>query len=150
MMSLVENIKFQLASVVALFFVMVSWIYIFASHGLEHKIHAIGDDQASLVGFVLNNFAFVSTCMSGSGFSKTNHNKITTVPSFINELSRHVSIHRVISYPLVICIATYLIIGLLGAASFNTSTTSDILATLSASNENKVRISLISERLALT
>jgi hypothetical protein len=60
MMSLVQNIKFQLVSVIALFFVMVCWTYIFISHGLDQSISAIGNDQSSLVGFVLNNFAFVS------------------------------------------------------------------------------------------
>jgi hypothetical protein len=60
MMSLVQNIKFQLASVAILFFVMVSWIAIFAQHGLDLEIPVIGRSQSSLVGFVLNNFAFVS------------------------------------------------------------------------------------------
>ena len=60
MMSLVENIKFQLASVAVLFFVMISWVVIFAQHGLDLKIPAVGGSQSSLVGFVLNNFAFVS------------------------------------------------------------------------------------------
>lgn len=59
MMTLVGNIKFQLASVAALFFVMISWIAIFVKHGLNQSIPAIGDNQSSLVGFVLNNFAFV-------------------------------------------------------------------------------------------
>lgn len=58
-MTLVGNIKFQLASVAALFFVMISWIAIFVKHGLNQSIPAIGDNQSSLVGFVLNNFAFV-------------------------------------------------------------------------------------------
>ena len=60
MMSLVENIKFQLASVAVLFLVMVSWIVIFAQHGLDLEIPAVGHSQSSLLGFVLNNFAFVS------------------------------------------------------------------------------------------
>lgn len=60
------------------------------------------------------------------------------MPSLINELSRSVSIHRSITYPILICIALYLIIGLTGAASFQISSSSDILATLSASHKNKV------------
>ena len=59
-MSLVQNIKFQLASVAALFFVMTIWIYIFAHHGLEVSIPVFGSNQSGLVGFVLSNFAFVS------------------------------------------------------------------------------------------
>lgn len=61
MMSLVQNIKFQLASVAILFFVMASWIVIFAQHGLDLDIPVVGNSQSTLVGFVLNNFAFVSS-----------------------------------------------------------------------------------------
>lgn len=63
LMSLVENIKFQLASVATLFFIMGSWVYLFADHGLDLKIPVVGSSQSSLVGFVLNNFAFVSFLM---------------------------------------------------------------------------------------
>jgi hypothetical protein len=59
-MSLVQNINFQLASVAILLFVMTIWIYVFAHHGLNLAIPAIGGDQSSLVGFVLSNFAFVN------------------------------------------------------------------------------------------
>ena len=64
--------------------------------------------------------------------------QITTIPSFINELARHVSIHRVVSYPLLICVVLYLIIGLLGAASFEFNGNSDLLAMLAATEHNKV------------
>jgi hypothetical protein len=65
MMSLVDNIKFQLASVATLFFIMVCWVVIFAKHGLDQGIPAIGTSQSSLIGFVLNNFAFVSPAQVG-------------------------------------------------------------------------------------
>jgi len=58
-MSLVQNIKFQLASVVILLFVMSSWVFIFAKQGFDLPTLAIGSNQSSLIGFVLNNFAFV-------------------------------------------------------------------------------------------
>jgi hypothetical protein len=44
-MSLVQNIKFQLASVAALFFVMIVWIFIFANHGLNLTIPIVGSNQ---------------------------------------------------------------------------------------------------------
>jgi hypothetical protein len=69
MMSLVENIKFQLVSVAVLFFIMISWIIIFARHGLDRNIPLIGNNQSTLVGFVLNNFAFVS-CPNGGKASR--------------------------------------------------------------------------------
>lgn len=65
------------------------------------------------------------------------------MPSFINELSRSVSIHHSIIYPIVVCVALYLIIGLLGAASFQIDASSDILATLSGSGQNKVLITMV-------
>jgi hypothetical protein len=59
-MSLVQNIKFQIVSVATLFFIIVIWIYIFAHHGLNYTVPSVGNDQSTLVGFVLGNFAFVS------------------------------------------------------------------------------------------
>jgi hypothetical protein len=58
-MSLVQNIKFQLASVATLFFTMAIWIYIFTRQGLNLSIPVVGSDQSGLVGFALSNFAFV-------------------------------------------------------------------------------------------
>jgi len=91
------------------------------------------------VGFVLGNFAFVSIhAKTFNDLAKPPFYQITTVPSFINELSRSVSIHRTIIYPIISCVILYVIIGLLGASSFNINSSSSILATLGASNENKV------------
>ncbi|TVY34724.1 hypothetical protein LSUB1_G005024 [Lachnellula subtilissima] len=120
-MSLVQNIKFQIASVATLFFVIIVWIYIFAQHGLGQTVPPVGNDQSTLIGFVLGNFAF-----------------ITTIPSFINELSRTVSIHKTIIYPIIVCVILYVIIGLTGASSFAINDSSTLLATLSASNESRV------------
>jgi hypothetical protein len=65
------------------------------------------------------------------------------VPSFINELSRHVSIHKTIAYPILVCVVVYIIIGLTGAASFQINSSSDILATLSGLNQNKVLVIIV-------
>ncbi|TVY41556.1 hypothetical protein LOCC1_G005111 [Lachnellula occidentalis] len=129
-MSLVQNIKFQIASVATLFFVLIVWIYIFAKHGLEQTVPAVGNDQSTLVGFVLGNFAFT--------LLNTTVHQITTIPSFINELSRSVSIHKTIVYPIIVCVILYIVIGLTGASSFAFSDSSTLLATLSASNESRV------------
>jgi hypothetical protein len=143
-MSLVQNIKFQLASVATLSFVMGCWIFIFAHKGFHQDIPAFGNDQSSLIGFVLNNFAFVSLPPPLiTGLPLTFAAKITTVPSFINELSRSVSIHKTIAYPILVCVALYLIIGIAGASSFKVEQSSDILATLSAEDQSKVLIILV-------
>jgi len=51
-LSLVQNIKFQLASAATLFFVMGTWIYIFASDKLDQTIPAIG----SMYMFILKRY----------------------------------------------------------------------------------------------
>jgi amino acid permease len=68
--------------------------------------------------------------------------QITTVPSFVNELSRHISILKSIACPIVICVTLYIIIGLTGASSFKINQSTDILATLRGSNENRVLITI--------
>lgn len=44
-----------------LIFIASIWILLFAEHGMNLPLPAIGHSQGALVGFVLNNFAFVST-----------------------------------------------------------------------------------------
>lgn len=43
----------------------------------------------------------------------------------------------------MICVIFYLIVGLLGAASFKLNASSDILATLSATNQNTVLVIIV-------
>jgi hypothetical protein len=57
------------------------------------------------------------------------------VPSFVNELSRKVSIHRTIWFPVIFCTIIYIVLGILGAASYKISNTSNILATMSDSGQ---------------
>jgi len=58
--SLAQNIKFQLASVAVLSFILLAWVFIFARNGLGLEIPVVGSDQSGLIGLLLNNFAFVS------------------------------------------------------------------------------------------
>ena len=53
LLSLVENIKFQLASAGTLFFVMGTWIYIFASDKLDQDIPTFGSMYISFLTKVL-------------------------------------------------------------------------------------------------
>lgn len=68
---------------------------------------------------------------------------MTTIPSFINELSRKVRIHKTIWSPIIFCIILYVILGILGAASFHIDTSSNILATIS-STDNGVVLNVLS------
>jgi len=60
--------------------------------------------------------------------------EVTTIPSFVNELSRKVSIHQTIWFPIIFCTILYILLGILGAASYTISNTSNILATMSATD----------------
>ena len=68
---------------------------------------------------------------------------MTTIPSFINELSRKVGIHKTIWSPIIFCIILYIILGVLGASSFHIDTSSNILATIS-STDNGVVLNVLS------
>jgi hypothetical protein len=63
---------------------------------------------------------------------------VTTVPSFVNELSRKVKIRRTIWFPVIFCILIYIVLGILGAASYHIESSSNILATISATDQGKV------------
>lgn len=43
----------------------------------------------------------------------------------------------------MLCVALYIIIGLTGAASFKIDTSSDLLATLAAADQNKILITMV-------
>jgi hypothetical protein len=96
-MSLVQNIKFQIASVATLFFVLTIWIYLFAHHGLDHVVPPVGDNQSTLVGFVLGNFAFVRPpaktmdSLAKLPFSPDHHN--TLLHQWAVPLSLHTQNH---------------------------------------------------------
>lgn len=53
----------------------------------------------------------------------------------MNELSRKVSIHKTIIFPVIFCTVLYIVLGILGAASYHIDSTSNILATISSSQQ---------------
>lgn len=120
MLRLGQNIIVQLISATVLICIFIIWISVFFKHGLSNTVPVIGTDASQLTGFVVSNFAFV-----------------TTVPSFVNELNRNVSIHRVIWFPIIFCTLLYILLGSLGAASYYIETTSNILATINSSDEGR-------------
>jgi hypothetical protein len=55
------SIKFQILSFLTLVFITIVWIMTFFQVGITNfPIPAIGTSQASVVGYVISNFAFVS------------------------------------------------------------------------------------------
>jgi hypothetical protein len=63
LIQLTDNIKFQVASFILLLAITATWLVTFAQLGLRtYVVPAIGKNQSNVLGFVLSNFAFVSTC----------------------------------------------------------------------------------------
>lgn len=114
-LDLVQNIKIQLISVCLLFVILIEWIVDFGLEGFRFSVPMVGDDPSQLIGFVILNFAFV-----------------TTVPSFVNDLHPSVSIHRSIWIPTLLSTAMYLLVGWLGASSYHLTSSSDILSAINA------------------
>ncbi|RIA85242.1 hypothetical protein C1645_697955, partial [Glomus cerebriforme] len=107
-----ENVKVQIISFIILIFVIITWIIACIMNGLKpDRIPLIGSDHSLLVGTVLFNYAF-----------------ITTVPSMVNDLNRNVSIRKVIWISVGITTLAYVLIGILGAMSFQYDFSSNIIS----------------------
>jgi len=115
LIQLSDNIKYQIASFITLLFITTVWIVTFFQVGINNNsIPVVASDQGSVVGYVISNFAFV-----------------TTIPAFVNNIHPSTNIHRVIWLSIIISCAIYLSIGFTGAAAFNTPPNSTILAVIS-------------------
>ncbi|KAF8232896.1 hypothetical protein L208DRAFT_1269922 [Tricholoma matsutake] len=110
-----DNIKYQIASFITLLFITIVWIVTFFQVGItNNSIPVVGSNQGTVVGYVISNFAFV-----------------TTIPAFVNNIHPSTNIHRVIWLSVIISCAIYLSIGFTGAAAFKTPANSTILAVIS-------------------
>ncbi|KAF9516504.1 hypothetical protein BS47DRAFT_1315345 [Hydnum rufescens UP504] len=112
---LTDNIKFQIASFITLLFIVIVWVVTFCQVGIKnYPIPVVASNQGTVVGFVISNFAFV-----------------TTIPAFVNNVHPSTNIRRVIWLSLLISCSIYLVIGLTGASAFHTPQNSTILAVIS-------------------
>ncbi|RKO94893.1 hypothetical protein CXG81DRAFT_9648, partial [Caulochytrium protostelioides] len=110
-----ETLFVQKAAFGITLLVFVQWIWVSLRHGVAWErvpafgpaatdlrgVHGGGDDLGSVLGVIMLNFASIST-----------------VPAWVNARAPHASIHATIGGSVVLCFATYLLIGLIPALAF--------------------------------
>ena len=109
-----DIIGVQIGAGILLFGIIIAWMYEFGSRGLKYEVHAFGSHPANEVGTTVFNYAY-----------------IVTVPSWINEKSPGISIHKSIWSALLPAIVTFTLLGWIGALAIRTTSTTDLLASLS-------------------
>jgi hypothetical protein len=109
-----DIIGVQIGAGILLFGIIIAWMYEFGSRGLKYQVHAFGSHPANEVGTTVFNYAY-----------------IVTVPSWINEKSPGISINKSIWSALLPAIVTFTLLGWIGALAINTTSTTDLLASLS-------------------
>ncbi|KAH7887300.1 AAAP amino acid permease [Phlebopus sp. FC_14] len=120
LLQLVDNIKFQVASFIVLIVITLLWIVVFARTGVHHYyVPVVGQDQSSVVGFVLSNFAFV-----------------TTIPAWVNNVDPSVDIRLAVWLSLAISCIIYIPVGWLGASAYRYENNATILGVLSTDSHN--------------
>ena len=118
LLTLDENIPFQIFSWAALILGMIEFVAQFSLHGLvRDRVPVIGDEWASVVGIVLFNFSFS-----------------VTLPSLINEMKTSVPITRVIWGSVGVSTVMYIFLGLFGGMAYS-SVSPNMLTTLSSPAE---------------
>lgn len=115
LIQLSDNIKYQIASFITLLVICIIWIVTFFQVGItNYPIPVVASNQGTVIGYVISNFAFV-----------------TTIPAFINNIHPSTNIHRVVWLSIIISCTIYLSIGFTGASAFKVPSNSTILAVLS-------------------
>ena len=109
-----DIIGVQIGAGILLFGIIIAWMYEFGSRGLKYQVHAFGSHPANEVGTTVFNYAY-----------------IVTVPSWINEKSPGISINKSIWSALLPAIVTFTLLGWIGALAIKTTSTTDLLASLS-------------------
>ena len=116
-----EIIGVQIGAGILLFVIIGAWMYEFLNRGLKYDVPMFGSDPASQIGTCVFNYAF-----------------IVTVPSWVNEKKAGISINKSIWAALIPSIISFTMIGWIGALAIKTSTTTDLLASLSTPETSTV------------
>ncbi|KAI9478906.1 MAG: hypothetical protein EXX96DRAFT_505695 [Benjaminiella poitrasii] len=112
--SLADNVIIQVISFIALTAILLQWVIAFIQEGLDTALlPAFGNDYSAILGIAIFNYSF-----------------ITTIPSWINNMSPTVNIHHCLFISIVISIVFYLIFGISGAMAYKMDASSDILVIL--------------------
>eukprot|EP00472_Partenskyella_glossopodia_P013010 CAMPEP_0197522766 /NCGR_PEP_ID=MMETSP1318-20131121/7849_1 /TAXON_ID=552666 /ORGANISM="Partenskyella glossopodia, Strain RCC365" /LENGTH=433 /DNA_ID=CAMNT_0043075243 /DNA_START=14 /DNA_END=1315 /DNA_ORIENTATION=+ len=119
--NLEENMTIQIASCAALCIILLQFCLQFFNNGLHPEyvpISKLGAGAGVSLGSILFNFAFV-----------------VTVPSWVNEKRRDVSIRKTLSYSMVTGALMFAAMGLVGSMAYKFPHGADLLAKLSYPNQ---------------
>ncbi|CDH54422.1 aaap amino acid permease [Lichtheimia corymbifera JMRC:FSU:9682] len=113
--TLVDNIIVQMTSFVVLLGVLLQWIVAFCQEGLDPSLlPAVGPNSKMVLGMAVFNFSY-----------------ITTIPTWVNSLRPHVSIHKTLGISVFISAVIYIMIGIFGGMAYQMEASADITAILS-------------------
>lgn len=119
MLNLDDNIYVQVIADIFLVVVTVDFIITFVLHGLDFSRVPMfkPEGQGAILGFVMANYAFV-----------------TTVPSWCSEKKRDVSVNKSLWISTTSATAVFWVLGYMGALSFSYPSNSDVLSVINASS----------------
>lgn len=113
-----NNIFIQLGAFVLLFVIFGMWLVNFFLVGLDtSRVPTIGSNFNSVLGTIIFNYAFVST-----------------IPSWVNQKRKEVSINKSVWLSTSLSTLIYIIIGLLGALAFDFDPNGDLLSAINNSS----------------
>ncbi|KAI9496784.1 hypothetical protein BDB00DRAFT_889615, partial [Zychaea mexicana] len=117
---LVDNMGVMIASLITMAVVTIQWVVAFCQEGLKTELMpATGPSAGMVLGIIIFNFSYV-----------------TTVPTWVNSINPDVSIHKCITWSIIITTAIYIVLGVFGGMAYPMSVSDNILTLLS--NESTV------------
>ncbi|TPX38009.1 hypothetical protein SmJEL517_g00004 [Synchytrium microbalum] len=122
MLRLADNIIVQLLSMVTLKFIVLTWIVSFSMKGLNPSLVPLfGDNYSGVASTLVVNFAY-----------------LTTLPSWIGEKHKDVSVPKTIYTSVGISTFIYISLGIIGGMSVKMEHNSNILSTISGDPTSSV------------
>lgn len=113
--TLVDNIIVQMTSFIVLLGVLLQWIVAFCQEGLDPSLlPPVGPNSKMVLGMAIFNFSY-----------------ITTIPTWVNSIRPHVSIHKTLGISVFISALIYVMIGIFGGMAYQMDASADITAILS-------------------
>ncbi|RKP12426.1 hypothetical protein BJ684DRAFT_11494, partial [Piptocephalis cylindrospora] len=114
LLNLVDNIKSQVISLVALILIVLVWIILFLMHGVHPQyMPVLGADHSQVLGTIIFNYVYM-----------------TTIPSWVNAKKPSVSVRKSIFLSTGIATMVYTAIGCFGALSYTMPAQSNVLTVI--------------------
>lgn len=117
-----DNIKLQIGAFLFMCIMILEWVVDFAFVGLDFgRVKAFSTNQSQVLGTIVYNYAFV-----------------TSVPSWVNEKDKNVSINKSIWWSTILSTLFFFIIGLGGGLAFKFGKNEDILDAINHTAKNEI------------